>query len=52
METQPIVRAADSVNLKSLAGVVDLLKVAKHGAGRRVFFIEFRYVAARRRSAP
>ncbi|MGH7617353.1 MAG: ASCH domain-containing protein [Gemmatimonadaceae bacterium] len=27
------------------AGVVDLLKVAKHGAGRRVFFIEFRYVA-------
>lgn len=33
------------------AGVVDLLKVAKHGAGRRVFFIEFRYVAPRRRSA-
>jgi hypothetical protein len=26
------------------AGVVDLLKVAKHGAGRRVFIIEFRYV--------
>ena len=26
------------------AGVVDLLKVAKHGAGRRVFVIEFRYV--------
>lgn len=25
-------------------GVVDLLKVAKHGAGRRVFLIEFRYV--------
>jgi hypothetical protein len=25
-------------------GVVDLLKVAKHGAGRRVFVIEFRYV--------
>jgi hypothetical protein len=25
------------------AGVVDLLKVAKHGAGRRVFLIEFRY---------
>jgi hypothetical protein len=25
------------------AGVVDLLKVAKHGPGRRVFFIEFRY---------
>ena len=26
-------------------GVVDLLRVAKHGAGRRVFVIEFRYVA-------
>ena len=26
-------------------GVVELLKVAKHGAGRRVFLIEFRYVA-------
>src|SRR5215467_1763428 len=30
------------------AGVVDLLKVAKHGPGRRVFLIEFRYVKARR----
>jgi len=28
-------------------GVVDLLKVAKHGPGRRVFLIEFRYVEAR-----
>jgi hypothetical protein len=27
------------------AGLVDLLKVAKHGAGRRVFVIEFRYEA-------
>ena len=27
-----------------LVGVVHLLKVAKHGAGRRVFVIEFRYV--------
>ena len=26
------------------AGVVDLLKVAKHGAGRRVFLVEFHYV--------
>ena len=26
------------------SGVVDLLKVAKHGAGRRVFLVEFRYV--------
>ena len=25
------------------AGVVDLLKIAKHGAGRRVFLVEFRY---------
>ena len=24
-------------------GIVELLKVAKHGAGRRVFLIEFRY---------
>ena len=29
------------------AGVVELLKVAKHGAGRRVFVIEFRYVKTR-----
>ena len=27
------------------AGLVDLLKIAKHGAGRRVFYIEFRYDA-------
>jgi hypothetical protein len=35
------------------AGVVELLKVAKHGSGRRVFLIEFRYVAPppRRRRA-
>lgn len=26
-------------------GVVDFLKVAKHGAGERVFFVEFQYVA-------
>ena len=26
------------------SGVVELLKVAKHGVGRRVFVIEFRYV--------
>ena len=29
------------------AGVVDLLKVAKHGPGRRVFIIEFRYLRPR-----
>ena len=28
-------------------GVVDLLRVAKHGPGRRVFVIEFRYVQSR-----
>jgi hypothetical protein len=33
------------------AGVVELLKVAKHGSGRRVFLIEFRYVPPRRRRA-
>jgi hypothetical protein len=27
------------------AGVVDLLKVAKHGPGERVFLVEFRYLA-------
>jgi len=27
------------------SGIVELLKVAKHGAGRRVFLVEFRYVA-------
>jgi hypothetical protein len=32
------------------AGVVELLKVAKHGAGRRVFVIEFRYLKPRDRS--
>lgn len=32
------------------AGVVDLLKVAKHGAGRRVFVIEFRYEAVSKRA--
>lgn len=31
------------------AGVVDLLKVAKHGSGRRVFLVEFRYVPAVKR---
>lgn len=30
------------------AGVVELLKIAKHGPGRRVFLIEFRYEKPRR----
>ena len=29
------------------AGVVDLLKVAKHGPGRRAFIIDFRYQSKR-----
>ena len=31
------------------AGVVELLKIAKHGSGRRVFLVEFRYVKPARR---
>jgi hypothetical protein len=26
------------------SGIVELLKIAKHGKGRRVFLVEFRYV--------
>ena len=34
------------------SGLVELLKIAKHGRGRRVFLVEFRYVKTRsRRSA-
>jgi hypothetical protein len=33
-------------------GLVDLLKTAKHGPGRRVFFIEFRYVKLRKTRSP
>ena len=35
----------DLARQSGFAGVVDLLKVAKHGPGRRVFLVEFRYVA-------
>ena len=34
------------------AGVVDLLKVAQHGPGRRVFLIEFRYEHRKPKTAP
>jgi hypothetical protein len=37
----------DLARRTGFAGVVELLKVAKHGAGRRVFIIEFRYVRPR-----
>lgn len=33
------------------SGVVELLKIAKHGPGRRVFLIEFRYLEPGRRRA-
>jgi hypothetical protein len=33
------------------SGVVDLLKIAKHGAGRRVFVVEFVYRPPARRGA-
>ena len=35
--------------LSGFAGVVELLKIARHGPGRRVFLVEFRYVKARTR---
>ncbi|HXY30507.1 MAG TPA: hypothetical protein VEI06_07335 [Gemmatimonadaceae bacterium] len=42
----------DLARRSGFAGVVELLKVAKHGPGRRVFVVEFRYVReARRRAA-
>ena len=33
------------------SGVVELLKIAKHGSGRRVFLVQFRYFAPRTGSA-
>ena len=33
-------------------GLVDLLKTAKHGSGRRVYLVEFRYVKPRKRRSP
>ena len=35
----------DLARRSGFAGVADLLKVAKHGPGRRVFLVEFRYDA-------
>jgi hypothetical protein len=34
------------------AGLVDLLKTARHGPGRRVFVIGFRYVKPRKARSP
>ena len=36
---------ADLARRSGFSGLVDLLKVAKHGPGRRVFLIEFQYSA-------
>jgi hypothetical protein len=36
---------SDLARQSGFVGLVDLLKVAKHGPGRRVFLVEFRYVA-------
>jgi hypothetical protein len=33
------------------AGVLDLLKVAKHGSGEQIYLIRFHYVPSRKRSA-
>ncbi len=33
----------DLARRSGFKGVVDLLKIAKHGRGRRVFLVEFRY---------
>ena len=38
----------DLARQSGFSGLVELLKVARHGAGRRVFVIEFRYVPPRR----
>lgn len=37
----------DLARRSGFSGVVELLKVAKHGPGRRVFVIDFRYVKSR-----
>lgn len=34
------------------SGVVELLKIAKHGAGRRVFLVDFRYLPPKRSRSP
>lgn len=34
----------DVARQSGFSGTIELLKIAKHGSGRRVFLIEFRYV--------
>ena len=38
----------DLARESGFVGLVDLLKTAKHGPGRRVFLVQFRYVKPRR----
>ena len=33
-------------------GIVDLLKVAKHGRGENIYLVRFRYIPPRRKRAP
>jgi hypothetical protein len=42
----------DLARKSGFVGLVDLLKTAKHGPGRRVFLVEFRYVKPRKRRSP
>lgn len=41
----------DLARRSGFAGVVDLLKVAKHGSGQRVFLVDFEYHADAHRRA-
>ena len=40
----------DLARESGFVGLVDLLKTAKHGPGRRVFLVQFRYVKPRTRT--
>jgi hypothetical protein len=42
---------AELARESGLKGVVDLLKIAKHGPGENVYLVRFHYVAARNSSA-
>lgn len=41
----------DLARASGFAGVLDLLKVAKHGSGDKIYLIRFHYVAPRKRHA-
>jgi len=41
----------DLARASGFAGVIDLLKTAKHGSGQNVYLIEFHYIAPRRKGA-